>query len=463
MGQATLNVDGFARFENSLSIGSNQEDVELEINNTDNDSDMLLDFNTETSRFITGLNISSGNFYGTVSNDRYSFITNSIVRMILSKEGNLGIGTPGPQQKLHVREDGNAGEITTVVVLESSISDIPKIKFDVGSDVGMSIQYDGSSLSDRKLQFMNTTDNDMMTVTNDGKMGVNEDNPVEALHVNGSIVIDVDNNVNEINYRQNNSKKASLNYNGQNLYMTNIGAFGSTRLTGETDAEIQGSGDIIIDGKTEIVFKSGGNSRAIIDSEGLFGIRKLTPDGMFHVKASGVGKAFQIETDLNNNDWGFTTSDDNLELSFNSPVVATYHGPSGNFSTTSDRRLKENINSLEDGVLADINKLEPTSYHYIEDKKLKQKSIGFIAQDMLKVFPEVVNSLGSEDDYYALNYSILSVLTVKALQEQQAEIDILKKEIEEKLILKETLKRNKALAIKLEEKIASINNNLTRE
>lgn len=85
-------------------------------------------------------------------------------------------------------------------------------------------------------------------------------------------------------------------------------------------------------------------------------------------------------------------------------------------------------------------------YEIIHDNPLHQKSIGFIAQDMVEVFPEVVDILpikadpknpNSVDNIMGINYSQLSVIAIIAIQEQQEMISELKKEID---LLKSKLK-----------------------
>ncbi|MFT6336115.1 MAG: hypothetical protein ACJATI_002871 [Halioglobus sp.] len=108
---------------------------------------------------------------------------------------------------------------------------------------------------------------------------------------------------------------------------------------------------------------------------------------------------------------------------------------------SSDRRLKKNIAPLAYGLEAVMN-MEPVSYKW--KKGNTDNQLGFIAQDMEEVIPEVVShkTLTPEqrtvaetegrlpgDDMYALNYSKLIPVLVKAIQEQQAEIEILKVEI----------------------------------
>jgi hypothetical protein len=55
-----------------------------------------------------------------------------------------------------------------------------------------------------------------------------------------------------------------------------------------------------------------------------------------------------------------------------------------------------------------------------------RKQIGFIAQEINKVLPEVVNT--DAKGYYRVNYSMLIPVLTEAIKEQQATIDQLKAE-----------------------------------
>ena len=75
-------------------------------------------------------------------------------------------------------------------------------------------------------------------------------------------------------------------------------------------------------------------------------------------------------------------------------------------------------------------KLEAVTYRYNPEASDKKRSLGFIAQDVENMFPELVGSNADQDGkrYLALNYSGFGVLAVKAIQEQQQQISSLKKE-----------------------------------
>ena len=84
-------------------------------------------------------------------------------------------------------------------------------------------------------------------------------------------------------------------------------------------------------------------------------------------------------------------------------------------------------------VLEKVNQLEVKKYNFINGKERKYKSYGLIAQDVEKVFPEIVKHSAEDDntDSYSLNYSTFGVLAIKAIQEQQKKLDAQDKKIEE--------------------------------
>ena len=105
------------------------------------------------------------------------------------------------------------------------------------------------------------------------------------------------------------------------------------------------------------------------------------------------------------------------------------------FIYNSDRRLKKDIAPLSDN-LAKVLALQPVSYHWIDPKQPQTNQIGFIAQDVEKVVPELVYTNASTT-MKGVDYARVTPLLVGSVQElnakinkQQAEIDELKAEIQ---------------------------------
>ncbi len=92
-------------------------------------------------------------------------------------------------------------------------------------------------------------------------------------------------------------------------------------------------------------------------------------------------------------------------------------------SQSSDRRLKKDIGEIKYG-LSELMNLSPVSYKWKNGDQ--GEKLGFIAQDVMDIVPEVVNGSGSED-YLSINYSELIPVLVRAIQEQQIQIEKLTK------------------------------------
>ena len=98
---------------------------------------------------------------------------------------------------------------------------------------------------------------------------------------------------------------------------------------------------------------------------------------------------------------------------------------SGDIVVSSDARLKANIVSLG-STLAKLLLIDGKSYTMKKDGKQK---IGVLAQDIQKVFPELVTT--DDKDMLAVNYQGLVPVLINALKEQQSEIDELKEMFKE--------------------------------
>ena len=100
-------------------------------------------------------------------------------------------------------------------------------------------------------------------------------------------------------------------------------------------------------------------------------------------------------------------------------------------TTTSDRKLKKNIQPLE-RALEKVQNLKGVSFQW---KKDDRESIGFIAQEVQEVVPEVVHNNKKEHDGVVLSealgvdYGNITALLVEAVKEQQSLINRLEERI----------------------------------
>jgi len=127
----------------------------------------------------------------------------------------------------------------------------------------------------------------------------------------------------------------------------------------------------------------------------------------------------------------------------NGTTVATINS-SGTYSASSDQRLKTNIKLLDsNNGLTAINRLNPVTFNWKSMDVTKSTQMGFVAQDVLKVFPQLVTDMGAVtikladgttqtvSDAKGLSYEGLIAPMVKAIQEQQKQIEELKSEVRE--------------------------------
>ena len=106
---------------------------------------------------------------------------------------------------------------------------------------------------------------------------------------------------------------------------------------------------------------------------------------------------------------------------------------SASFGCLSDRRLKENISPLKSS-LKKVLSLEAVSFSWKKEKNNPATHFGFIAQDVQKVIPELVNEMQpvnskepEEESRLSVNYTGFIPLLTEAIKEQQAQIESLKK------------------------------------
>lgn len=112
----------------------------------------------------------------------------------------------------------------------------------------------------------------------------------------------------------------------------------------------------------------------------------------------------------------------------NATVLASLSA-AGVWTNASDARYKENIRPVNYG-LAEVMQLQPRAYNMIDSK---QEQIGFIAQEVQGILPELVetktNSITNEERL-TLSYGQISAVLVKAIQELKTELDQVKSELQ---------------------------------
>jgi hypothetical protein len=130
---------------------------------------------------------------------------------------------------------------------------------------------------------------------------------------------------------------------------------------------------------------------------------------------------------LNNGNVGIGTTSPNYELDVNGNVNAS------NYYTYSDIRFKKDIEPIQTSI-NEVLKLKPVKYNWkvkdFPDKNFDEKRhIGLIAQDVEKIFPELVNT--DKEGYKHVDYANFVPILVKAIQELNERIENLEKQNKE--------------------------------
>lgn len=109
----------------------------------------------------------------------------------------------------------------------------------------------------------------------------------------------------------------------------------------------------------------------------------------------------------------------------------------GTLTQSSDGRLKNNIQPINNASQK-IDQIRGVYFNWKEESQSVNTQIGFIAQEIEKVFPELVNT--DSKGFKSVAYANMSAVLVEALKEQNQRINTLERELSEiKSLLKNSL------------------------
>jgi hypothetical protein len=363
---------------------------------------------------------------------------------------NVGIGTDSPGAKLEVEGDATADDTAQLIVASGGADNnaIIHLTDDAGGQVNAIGALEGNILTFASLNEMvfktNTSSilgntDTRMTIDTNGKVGIGTTSPV-----NGKLVID--STANQIAIETGTAGDGRLN----------IGHFSNGTFIG-TYGDDGGVADLIRFGTHS------GDERMRITSSGNVGIGVTAPTVKLWVnqgnvtgtviKASGIGAQIEIQSSTagdahlymrpntssnkaaifkmtagTNYNWRWQDdaatpvvfmqlSQSNSSLSVKGDIIA--------YGAPSDERYKENIKPIE-SALDKAVKLQGVTFDWKESDSILdiKEDIGFIAQDVQKVVPELVRE--NEDGKLSLRYQGVTPILLEAIKELKAEIDLLK-------------------------------------
>ena len=259
------------------------------------------------------------------------------------------------------------------------------------------------------------------------------------IHSNGNLTLSdslgVGTGTSDPNSRLQIKKDGTGNYANQTFSNANSTAGITFGIAGSgTGNYLANNAFLLNTGSSAFIFGTGDTERMRIDSSGntLFFrtsvysalvtpgsvTTQITDDGV-HIIESTSNQQVQFSTDRINFD-----ASNFYVLNESNTGVKVVNGATS-WTTQSDKNLKENIVEL-DSVLEKITDIQCVKYN-LKTQSTDKTRIGFIAQDWQTNFEEVV--VVDENGELGLNYTETIPVLLKAIQEQQEQIEALQSEI----------------------------------
>jgi len=403
----------------NVGIGTTSPLVKTHIHNGSDAKNIVLITGADTTTEYLGLGTESGIGYitsGSSSSDshslafRYAASGVETEAMRIDSSGKVGIGETSPLGKLHVKTadsgvssaNANADDLivensdyTGISILGENESNI-HFGDNEDPDVGR-IEYSHSS----NHMVFRTNGSDKMLINSSGNVGIGTTSPATNLHIDGV-----------------------SNYNGVEIK----GSGGSRPMLQFSNAN---NGDLCA------IFGTEGNDMVLTSgSSNTERMRILSTGQVSFGTSSPLAGSRMFTLASASNPYGFTTQND---ATTGTMFVAVFHSNGASaigsittsntataFNTSSDYRLKENIQPLENG-LERLNNLKPVKFDWKEDGT---SSEGFIAHEAQEVFSDAVTGKKDGEEMQGMDYGRITPLLVKAIQEQQEQIEQLQSEIQ---------------------------------
>ena len=400
---------------NKVGINSSSPQTTFVVQHTDGGIGIEFSMGDPVS-FIQCYNRTS-NDYASLSIDAEDirFRTNdSTERMRITSAGKVGIGMTSPNATLNVNGTIRAENERFLAGREDASA--PAYSFHDDADTGM------FNIASNILSF-STAGSETMRLTSAGllQLGTAIGNSTYAGLFNGVSNV----GTGAIIQTRNGDGKKHFMLRGDNN--VEYGSIGLSSATGSGALQLQGEDTIVFNTNTDTErMRINSSGKVLIGTtSGVRGQEDLSIDaGSDAIVTRTAGAGLIVRKSSFGN--GFLCLFENDSATAVGSI--TSGGSSTVYNTSSDYRLKENIETMQNG-LERLNKLNPVKFTW---KETGEEAEGFIAHEVDEIFSDCVYGEKDGNEMQGVDYGRITPLLVKAVQELTAEVEELKTKLESK-------------------------------
>ena len=335
--------------------------------------------------------------------------TNSQTRFVIDANGNVGIGTTNPGERLDVNGRIYIGNSSAPVTTTNRLY-----------SVGGILYWDGENVLHARDTIGEMEDTSIGTKSN-GQVLIW--NATSSKWVNNALTggngIDVTNAAGGITISHTDTSSAASSNNSGRTYIQDIGLDTYGHVTSLSTAT-----ETVVDTNTTYTAGTG------LDLTGTTFSVESDLRGEVTLIGSSTNDYVQVTSSLINFAKGGVVKmqlQNGGDLHVDGDVLAFS-------STVSDERLKDNATEIK-GALNKIEAMRGVSYTWNKGSRKGQKDIGVIAQEVEQVIPEIVRDYkfevgefeGDETKYKTVDYEKLSAVLIEAVKELSAKVKTLEK------------------------------------
>lgn len=414
-------------YDGPVGIGTTSPIVKLQVESNATTNEIRMNGTTSSMRFLNYLDgtnwIQSGTDFsaGSSSDLNFSNISATQINMTIKAGGNVGIGTTAPSAKLHLVDGGTAADSTFNANGRIKFRGDGVINWGPAADAGLlswlaNLAIVGSLVGNNLALYSNGVE--QMRIDTAGNVGIGQTAPSAKLDVTGNI-------------RLSGAATRSISTESGNSLLLHAPGAAAVIIRNNVTDSLSIASNSAATFSNSVTIATGGltvtTGGATISAGGANIVGNSRVTGDLRVTANLDVTAATIPI-LNGN------IQHNGNLTGNGGDISNY-----NNYLTSDRRYKRDLVPLQDQN-SNLEQLGVYTFKYLNDPK-NREHIGLIAQEVQKFYPQLV--LQTEDGKLNLNYVELIPVTIKALQESNAEIKRLK------LINQKFVEENEKLGIKV--------------